>query len=260
MRTPALRTSFGVAMLAIAGAGWAQAQLAGPGQFPQFRGLSGLPGGGLPIANDGSFGRGAWAHSTPIAYVPRAWRVGAATSLLNGSRNLSFEFERGGNAPDANWTGSFLMGVPLTPQFEGAFALTFLSSYLDNVQSAQVRWRTPGPVAYAVGVQDIGGQGGTQGMDNNRNDPGESRSWYGVATYEGTNWYATAGFGDTRFRGRPFGSVSAWRGDWTAMAEWDTFGANWSVGYAFDVAERPCFASVGLVKGRYAFWSLGIAF
>lgn len=240
----------------------AQDELAGPGQYPQFRTLGGLPGNGAPLTRNGQPRRpGALSFSTPVAYGLAPFRVVAATSLVNSTRSLRFDFERGGNVAGGNWTASLAFGLPIGSNGQLTFSNMLLSSYLDNAQNAQWTPAQSGPITFAIGVQDIGGQGGSQGMDNNRNDPGESRSWYVVATQSPReNVHLSLGLGDTRFRGRPFGSASAWFNQTGATLEWDTYNWNVLISQSLTIAGRESTLSLGLVRGKYALWSIGIAF
>jgi len=249
-----------VAVLAAVATG--QEQLAGPGQFPQFRTLSGLPGGGMPIGRNGEPGGvGAWAFSTPVAYGLAPWRVVGAVSIVSRNRNIPFDFSRNGEANGANGTIALLVGVPAGRYGQLTFGNMVLSTLWDTSQNLQWTLPTGGDSAVAIGVQDISGQGGTQGQDQTGFDPGESRTYYAVATRQfGERTFASLGFGDTRFKGRLFGSVSHWEGPWGAHIEWDTFNTNVGVGYQFQVAGRPSLVSIGLVKGELAYWSVGFSF
>lgn len=216
----------------------------------------------MPISRDGTpGGMGAWAFSTPVAYGLSGWRFVGAASLVGRTRRIPFDFSRNGEARGANGTLVLLAGIPIGRYGQLTFGNMVLSTLWDNAQNLQWTLPVDGPVTYAVGVQDIGGQGGTQGQDPQGRDPGESRTYYAVATRQfAESTFASVGFGDTRYRGRLFGQVNHWEGRWGGFVEWDTFNTNVGVGYRFSIADRPVLASIGLVKGELAYWSLGFSF
>ncbi|MBS1723697.1 MAG: hypothetical protein JSS66_12180 [Armatimonadetes bacterium] len=248
----------------------ALSQVGGPGQFPQFRSMSGLPGSGYGIRADGSCDpMGAWSISTPIAYSLKPWQLVASAGSL--SPNSSFRFlDSSSGESTSNGTAAFTIGLPLGKYGQGTYTLMVLSGKLDN--ASNFTWTPPGqsgPVRFGIGVQDIGGGGGTQGEGPNHQDPGNSRSWYGVATYEGPKGiHASIGGGSNRFDS-VFGNASAnITPNLKGVVEYDVF--NWNVGLGYDLgrlgasprpgADLGASMFVGLVRGKYAYWSVSIRF
>lgn len=250
----------------------AQADLIGEGQYPQFRSQSGLPGGGFPVAHrTGADFSGALAWSTPVAYSLAPWQyLVGGSSLARDDSFVFFEEDLSAN----NSTLVAMVGVPLGDFGRTTFTHMVLSELGDHAQNLHwVPGDQRGPLVFAVGVQDISGQGGSQGDTGqpNRLDPGESRTYYLVlSTSFGETGHLSAGLGDTRFQGRPFFNASHNVGERVkAFAEWDTF--NWNYGAAYSLGkvgalperngQRPVAAvSAGLVRGKYAFWALNLSF
>ena len=87
--------SFGAVAMAAMALG--QAELIGRDQYPQFRGMSALPGGGFPLRTNNQIGsRGAFALSTPIGYSLGHWEGFMGGSLLS---------PKGGIPPFCNSSG-----------------------------------------------------------------------------------------------------------------------------------------------------------
>ena len=189
--------------LCLAASGFAQPELTGAGHYPQFRNLSGLPGAGFGITPDGRLGfHGALAYSTPVAYSMRNWdMVFSATNVSNTMRPSFLEDDNAvlfdGNEGNGTW--QLLVGVPLGEYGNVTFSHLILSSLLDDAQN--LHWAPPrqrGPVLFAIGVQDISGQGNAAG-ENLPGDLGNSRSYYVVGTWDaGLGTLVSLGTGDTR--------------------------------------------------------------
>lgn len=235
--------------------------------------MSGLPGSGYGVTVDGRVDiRGAMSFSTPIAYSLRGYEVVFGASNISDTGRFKFALGESAGSPGVgNGTGQIVFGVPL-PESWGhvTFSHMMLSKLLDNAQNLQ--WTPPnqsGPVRYAIGVQDIGGQGGTSG-EGIPGDLGSSRTYYAVATYEATpETHVSIGIGDTRYRGRPFGNASHSVTDRLKLTiEWDVFNINYAVAYDLGplvrdvVGERDARATVqvGMVRSKYAFWSINFHF
>lgn len=249
---------------------FAQAQIGGPGTYPQFRSMSGLPGSGYGVESDGSTTpMGAWSISTPIAYSLQPWHVVFGFGTM--SPNLSPRFlDSSSHESTSNGTAQITIGAPLGRFGQGTYTLMVLSSRLDN--AGNFTWTPPGqtgPLRLGLGVQDVSGGGGTQGEGLNGQDPGNSRSWYGVATWEGPEGvHASLGTGTNRFKG-VFGNISASLSPQTkAVLEYDTFNWNAGVGYDFGkigsspIKDHEIGASMflGVIRGKYAYWSLNFRF
>ena len=211
------------------------------------------------------------SHSTPIAYSMTGWDLVVGGGILSPDRSLQFSESTAKFA--GNGTAQFLVGVPLGRFGDVTFSHMFLSNLFDNAQN--LHWTPPGqagPVRFALGVQDITGQGGVSGetAGPRRFDPGESRTYYAVGTWQTSpDLYVSLGFGDTRFKGRVFGSASYGLGEKIKFViEHDAF--NWNTGLAFNIGDwgaglRPgrttqMTAMFGFVGGDHAYWSLNLAF
>lgn len=245
------------------------AQFGGPGNYPQFRSMSGLPGSGYGVTADGRADiSGALSLSSPIGHSLSDWEIVFGFGNLSSDLKLGFprsrERDLGGNG-----SGQILLGVPLGRYGSATFTHMILSNKLDNAQN--LVWSPPGqrgPLRYVLGVQDIGGQGGQAGELPNGEDPGESRSYFAAATWTvrpGT--HVSAGFGDTRFK-RGFASVSQGLGD-RAKGVLEHDGYNWNVGLAVDLGslgrvrqgrDSRVTAMVGVMRGDFAYWSLNVRF
>lgn len=248
----------------------AQAQIGGPGTYPQFRSMSGLPGSGYGVMADGSLNpMGAWSLSSPIAYSLQPWQFVLGFGTM--SPNLSPRFlDSSTSESTSNGTAQMTIGAPIGKFGQGTYTVMILSGKLDN--AGNFTWTPPGqngPLKFGIGVQDVGAGGGTQGEDKNHNDPGNSRSWYAVGTWEGPNGlHASLGTGSNRFKGA-FGNVSANLSPRAkAVLEYDAF--NWNAGIGYDLGRlgsspRPgndIGASLffGVIRGKHAYWSVNFRF
>lgn len=252
-------------------AAWGQGDLIGDRQYPQFRVLSGLPGGGFGVLPDGTCGiGGALAFSTPIGYGLRRGAFVGVASVTSPNRQLRW-FDTGGTgaAETSNGTAALLWGTSLGRLGGCTLGLTALSSDWDNVFHLQ--WRAPIRhirLGVSVGIQDVIGDGGSAGTGL-QSDGTSSRSLYGVATYSvGRGVYVSAGFGTARFR-HGFANLSAPITPWLRGAvEYE--GAHWNVLVAWRLTPAAvqvtrslrCDATttIGLVAGKYAQWSIALAF
>jgi hypothetical protein len=241
---------------------WAQDGLAGKGQYPQARTLSGLSGGGVPVRPDGRPGMdGALALSTPIGYTLGANRVLAIGSNTSAGRSFRW-FD--GNSPvnGANGSAAILFGAG-----HGSIqiAVTWMQTSRlseDRVVNLQVSPPNQGRLGLSFGVQDA--------LDQTVTTPDyeeSASSAFGAATYHaGDGVYLTAGHGTRRFS-RGFAGASAPVGKRArAMLEYDGYG--WNYGAAFDLGSyratsggrTQVSAFVGLIQGRYLTWSLALRY
>lgn len=232
--------------------------------------MSGLPGSGYGVGSDGKIGPlGAWSVSTPIAYSLRPWQFVVGVGTMSPNQSPKF-LDSKSSESTSNGTAQLSVGLPLGKYGQGTYTLMILSGKLDN--AGNLTWTPPGqsgPLKFGLGIQDIGGGGGTQGEDKNHNDPGNSRSFFAVGTWEGPNGlHASVGAGSTRFDG-VFGNVSANLGERAkAVLEYDTF--NWNVGVGYDLGRlgksiregEDVGASmfIGLIRGKHAYWSVNFRF
>src|SRR5579863_5468349 len=103
-------------LLLLASGALAQTNLAGPHEYPAFRTISGLPGGGFGVTPDGvpSF-NGAMAFSTPIGYSLSNWN--GTLSAANTSDYAFFRLPHiRGNQGNVDSLGKFTGcgGLPST--------------------------------------------------------------------------------------------------------------------------------------------------
>lgn len=245
----------------------------GPGTYPQFRSLAGLPGSGLGVTPQGKLDfSGAMSISTPVAYSLSHYEAALIGGIYNGSRSFRFEFS-GTEIHGGNGTAVIMLGVPLGQYGSLTATHMVLSTKFDNAQN--LHWQLPVQSdgwAFGIGVQDLAGQGGTQGESSGpRNlDPGESRTYYAVATYDfGQGHYASVGFGDTRFKGRLFANASYQIDSRLKLiAEHDTFG--WNSGLAYNIGrlgkspvpgrDIEATLTLGFLDFKNAYWTLGFSF
>lgn len=249
-------------MLASALPGLAQRDpTSGPNQFPQFRNLSGLAGSGYGVDIYGYRSlSGPVALSTPVAHT-----LGRGLVQLSGGA-LSFDSQPDLNGRDTNGSAFGTVGISFA-RFNLAGTFFVKSSSLDQVFNLQLQY-IPDPGSkwvWSLGAQDIQGRGGASG-ESFPGDKKSSQSLFGVVTYR---WdtprspiYISAGIGRHRF-GRLFGSIShqilppvrLWM-------ESDGYGINygilgaWRLGHGRRSSELT--TSVGLIKGQYFIFSIGI--
>lgn len=170
----------------------------------------------------------------------------------------------------SNGTAQFTVGLPLGGYGQGTYTVMILSGRGDNV--GNFTWTPPGqrgPITFAGGIQDVSGSGGTQGEGPGGIDPGNSRSYFVVGTYAwANNTYASVGIGSQRFN-KLFGNISTNISERTkAVLEYDSF--NWNIGVGYDLGklgvkgreefEPGASLFMGVIRGKYAYWSLNFRF
>lgn len=248
-----------------------QGTLQGPGKFPEFRGLSGLAGGGFGVD---AYGRpslsGPTAYSTPTAYVLGHGHCQLTIDSI--AANKGFQLGGKGNQTLIAMYGHTVGHVNI------AFTDMVLTGVGDQAYNFQVEY-VPSPMKmpdgslrmphaiFSVGVQDFGGGGGSSGQGL-PGDARSSRSVFGVVTYRLGNAdrspYVSMGLGSRRFA-KSFASgsyqvlppVRLW-------IEYDGFGVNFGALTVvhFTVAKRPMDFQFGIasVFGRYLATSAGLGF
>jgi hypothetical protein len=242
----------------------AQIDLKGQRRYPQFRGLSGLPGGGFGVLPNGKLSiAGAVAFSTPIAYTPGSGRFVVGTGLVSNHRKLRFFSDRAdGDKAEGNGTAFALVGWDLANAGRLATTFVMFSGVQDSGVNAQFQPRSPSKVAIAFGVQDATGRGGTGG--SLEEDRASSRSFYIVGTIPVKDLaFISAGLGNRRFR-KGFANTSFTMGrGLKGVVEFE--GYHWNYGVALDLGSwrklRRAGAPqatmyLGLTRGKYATWSL----
>ena len=242
--------------------------LDGFAQYPQFRNLSGLAGGGYGVDVEGHASlSGPVAFSTPVAYVMghNQWRIIGATMSHNALPSIDRDL---GDGRGSNVTYAISYGQTFG-------RVNFLATYMikssagDSAYNFQAEWIPGRNARWAVslGIQDVRGTGGSAG-EGYPTDRLSSRSPFGVATYQisaGKNpVFVSVGLGRHRFGRGVFGSLS-WQAAPSSRlwVEQDGYGINAGVLLAvrpFKHQRTELTASLGLVRGQYFLISGGIGF
>ena len=216
------------------------------------------------------------SFSTPVAYSLSDWRFAVGFSVIGTENRFVFTLDgESDNVKDTgNGSGQILLGIPLGRYGDLTAAAMVPSSRFDEVYN--FHYAPPGQtgaIRYAIGVQDLSGNGGSAGTGL-PGDEDSSTSYYGVATWQSEDMrtHVSAGWGSRRFRDG-FASASYQISDrFKAVAEYDTFGVNVMLAarlYTSPVQENVLFSaerqfeittSIGLVKGKYPFWGLNFSF
>ncbi|MHB8635484.1 MAG: hypothetical protein ACYC96_03315 [Fimbriimonadaceae bacterium] len=246
--------------------GLAQQNLLGPHQYPAFRTLSGLPGGGFGVRPDGTPAfDGAMAFSTPIGYSLSNWH-----GTLTGANASDYWFfrlphvtgSRGSDDSLGKASGCGGLSFGHFGSLSGSFMV--ISSELDL--AFNLEYQTPlfyKNIGVGVGVQDIAGRRGDRagtllGFKG-------SQSFFGAVTVPLTRGiYASAGWGTRRFS-KGFANMSVPIGDrFKAVVEEDGLGVNEAIAWdpkaagSYKLFGRHVVttAMIGFVASHYAFWSL----
>lgn len=251
--------------VAVSALAFSQDDLVGTQKYPQFRVLSGLPGGGFGVLPNGKTGNtGAAALATPIGYTLGSGSYAIGYYSTSSGSN-PFRFDRQDSKVNfSNGTGFYMGGVTYRG-YHATLSNTILSTSLDNVFNFQVSPPAFGKLGLSAGVQDVFDTGGASGPTD-RLDPHVSRSFYVVGTYEvASKTYVSLGKGERRFEGL-FGNASFPISDRVrVLAEYDGFNLNGGVLYNTGRGQRlnPRDASpdvsifLGTVRGKYG--TIGIA-
>lgn len=265
------RAAFAPLLLALVAGASAQSELTGEGRYPQFRGLSGLPGGGFGVSPDGRLGvNGAMAFSTPVAYSLRPGRGALAYSSISRDGNFRFGNSGSGDAnTDANGSLTAMYGLDLRVGHLTVGALAFSGLFDTGLNAHFTPDQNERPVQFGFGVQDIAGEGGTAG-GGIPGDTDNSTSTYvvGTAALRG-GVYVSAGIGTARFRHLfASASVPAFKRA-RFLVEHDGFNLNAFLAYSPDFGRRDEFGEeleggatllLGLVRGKYATFAVALHF
>jgi hypothetical protein len=252
--------------LAVLTASWSLAALgqaiSGKGTFPQFRNLSGLPGGGYPVNPDGRISlAGHVTLSTPIAYsIKRGYYAGVLGNMSSSERPAWLNSSNGERDANGTFVDNIGIDSPFGSMTVGGMRLSrdgdgVIIVHVESNLSIPKIDRAIGRTRFGYGMQDVLSQGGSSGEDHDRQfGGGKSNSPYVVATTElGRGAYASLGIGTTRFR-TIFANVSApISKNLRGYGEFDGYGVN--AGVAFRVNPH-LYGTAALVNGRYAFWGL----
>ncbi len=244
----------GVLLFAAARHGAAQQNpFVGSSQYPQFRVLSGLAGGGYGVDERG-YGSlsGPTAYSTPIAFVlgRDQFEMGVSKTSFSLAPNFDNNHSNGKGIISYGHTfGSFnLMATDLFKSTVGDQAYNLQIAYMPSAKARLVP---------SIGVQDLLGHGGSAGIGQ-PTDQFSSRSVFGVLTYRldtgGRPVYFSAGGGTHRFR-HSFYSASYQVARPTRLwLEYDGYGFNEGALFSFRIGGRrgPILNTmVGLVRTNY---------
>ncbi len=253
----------------LTGPAFAQVNLTGPDQFPQFRGPSSLPGSGFPLRPDNKIGApGALALSTPVGYSLGHWEGFVGLSFLSTDGRFPVY---SGSGDFINGNGTFWQMVGIKAGDSGYLTVSnvIVSRIGDNTTSYHFRPETnTGNWGFAIGVQDISGEIGSAGDTFPAVDGRSSRSVYVVVTSQvGPSTFASVGVGTRRFR-YGFANASHWFNDKIGLfAEWDGYNSNVGGTYMLGDMGFSAFGkrangimTLGIVRGEYPFWMVGVSF
>lgn len=201
--------------------------------YPEFRYISGLPGGGYGVTEAGRIGfDGALQINIPVGYTPGAGNYSFA--LHAGAQKAGFPSSLSGT--EVNGTGTYGLGFF---SHEHAFWLANMetsrdreSAYNAQLQVVPEKGNRPG---IAVGVVDGFSQ---RASTLSRPNDADGRSFFAAATtrrYSKPDHpiYVTVGAGSGRFRNRPFAGISyGWTDRVKLIGEYDAWNVN--VGAAYD--------------------------
>jgi len=248
-----------VGLVLVACAPAAFAQYLGPETYPQFRSFSALPGGGFGVTRDGRISaRGTLSFSSPIAYGLKQGRY-----ILGGGFNSKQEQVRSleiGNFGTTAW------GMGGIDTFYGSFTISgmILSSFGDSVLNAQFTPNHKSDFAWAIGFQDLFGNGGSGGTK--AEDARSSFSPYAVGTYElDPGLTVSGGIGLRRFK-RGFANLSYSPTDrWAFHVEHDGFNFNGGVGFDIPVGmiskrDVAIHGYIGMASFRFLNFGASVSF
>ena len=266
-RTCFAKFALAAAALPFAALAHGQSDLLPTGQYPQFRTLSGLPGGGFGVRPDGSTGfDGAMSFSTPIGYSLTSGHYAVVGS--NTSDNLLFRFPHlsGDHGhDDSNGKLDGLAGFSLG-QF-GSCTGTFVidSSALDHSFNFvyQPLIKVPN-LGVAVGVQDIVGHRGIGGTGRPGADT-NSQSLFTAATYSlPRGIFVSAGLGNRRFNHGFVNASAPLIPRFKLVLEHDGFNVNEALAFdtgSFGFKDQKIQSSLmaGFVRSKYAFFSFNLS-
>lgn len=254
--------------LALSCVSYGQTAFIGRDRYPQYRDISGLPGGGFGVNREGyvSF-LGAYALTTPLGISMRSGEnvFGFATR----SDNLTLTSPGVSSDTGANSAGSaqFIFGIS-TGIGDITIAHFVMSSRLDNTQNIQFSPKIKSDSwNFSIGVQNYRGRGQRSG-EMVAGDEEFSRSVYVAATceYKQGNYF-TIGKGDHRYQGLFANHTYSFDERFKHMIEWDRFGFNQMLYYACPVPflvnkgqQGKMFVGVGAVGGAAGVWSLNFSF
>ena len=268
MKVPCHRRTLAViATTLVVTSAFAQRDFIGYHQYPQFRSMSGLPGSGFPVNQQGEGNSdGAMAISIPVAYSLHPGRFVIGGMTVSTDLSPRFFRSKGRDSVNGNGTAQVMGGVSLGRAGRLTVGGLLLSGRYDSVLN--LHWMLPTPslqkLSFAVGVQDAFGSGASSGT-NQPGDGDSSSSLYGVATYAyDPETHFTLGVGDHRFT-RPFGGVSrSLTPNVKITAEYDAFNINAQVGYLLTIGpsanHQQVTLAAGVIRGKYAAISANYSF
>lgn len=225
----------------------------GSNQYPQYRNVSGLGGGGYGLDSKG-YGslEGPTAFSTPLAYTLGHDQFRFAVQEMS--------FDSGFRAGFGQVNGSGLVAYGHTfGNVNVAFSDLFLSRHLDQGLNLQVQFIPTNRSRWSssVGVQDVVGHGGNSG-ENVPGNTTSTRSAFAAFTYRADTRrrpvFLTVGMGTERFR-QGFSSVSyQLYGPIRTWIEYDGYGFN--EGLLFSVRggrglRAELNTTIAWIRGRY---------
>lgn len=264
-----MRKTILLATLATACLGHAQSDLFPLGQYPQFRTLSGLPGGGFGVDVNGnpSF-KGAMSMATPIGYGLSNYHWAIVASNTSDNELWRFPHLKGHSGSiDSNGKLAGMLGVRLG-QYGSLTGAAVINSSVGD-ESYNFQYQTPvffPKLGVSVGVQDLAGHRGA-GAENVTNGNQNSQSWFFASTYElPLGIHVSGGLGTKRFS-KGFGSADLTVNDkFKVVLEHDGFNFNEALAYDLGhflvpgLKKASSSLMLGYVRSKYAFASINIAF
>lgn len=191
-------------------------------EYAEFRHVSGLPGNGFGVNQDGSVGFGGAFHmNVPCAYTPAGGSF--TTGYYCGSYDSNVRLQFGGDESD----GMGHIGIGLGSPGRGIYvAEIFVEKHLE-VNATNLQWQfydeTANVPALAIGVLDLFDE-----RTRRYGIPHSARSYYVVGTRKVSESdhpvYVSLGFGNGRFDKTLFGGISWYPAEWALLGfEYDGY-------------------------------------
>ncbi len=202
--------------------------------YPEFRYMSGLPGGGFGVTPDHGIGfDGALQLNIPVGYTPGAgsYVLGGYSSAVDGGFPTDYD--------GADVNGMAVFGLGGTWRGHGLWLADMeTGEELESAYNLQVELvpARPGRPGVSIGVVDLFGR---RTSDLEHPEYTDSRSFFVAATWaagdERHPLWVTMGAGNGRFNDRLFGGISYQATDRLKLvAEYD--GWNVNAGAAYDIS------------------------
>ncbi len=236
----------------------------GKNQFPQYRNLSGLAGGGYGTDAQGRFSlSGPTAFSTPTAYTLGHDQIYLGVGGINFRGVPSLDTNRLNSSGVVSYGHTF---GPINITFTDFLKSAALDSAI-NIQASFIPSRN-NRLGASIGVQDLLGLGGSSGTGT-LTDRYSSQSVFFAFTYPVSTGgdhplYLSGGLGTHRFN-KGFGSASYYvGGPLRTWLEYDGFGLNEGILLTHKIGRGRGSVNLngnfGFVRGKYLLFGAGIGF